>query len=184
MEENSANAVRKKSPALRIMIIVICALAAAVIITFLLNRFAFSMIKVSGTGMEPTVMNGERWLIDKTFDDLGRGDIVTFSSGGKGASVSRIVAVGGDSLYLDMQSGRLYINGELYDEPYAKTSPGVGGSYISALAGEGYGKENPLMIEQGYVFVMGDNRGNSRDSREFGPIAESDVFGIVKKKIK
>ncbi len=183
MEENSANAVRKKSPAFRIPVIVICALAAAVIITFLLNRFAFSMIKVSGTGMEPTVMNGERWLIDKSFDELGRGDIVTFSSG-KGASVSRIVAVGGDSLYLDMQSGRLYINGELYDEPYAKNSPGVGGSYISGLAGGGYSKENPLVIEQGYVFVMGDNRGNSRDSREFGPISESDVFGVVAKKIK
>ncbi len=185
MKETEAERVKKPISALKIVLIVLCALGVAALAAFLLNRYAFSLITISGTGMEPTVEAGDKWLIDKSFDGINRGDVVTFKKGGEGgASLSRVVAVGGDSLYLDLQTGRLYINGDAYDEPYAKISPGIGGSYISKLADSGYGKENPLIIEEGYIFVMGDNRGNSRDSREFGPISEEDVFGILAKKFK
>ena len=175
----------KMRPVAMIAVIALCALIAAVIITALINKYMFSMIKVTGAGMEPAIYSGERWLIDKRFDDISRGDIVVFNSDDGGASISRVAAVGGDSVYIDMQSGRLYVNGELADEPYAKISAGTGGKFITELqSGGNYSKESPYVVEDGYIFVLGDNRGNSRDSREFGPVPESAVFGIAARKLK
>ena len=186
MSNKESSAARRGGGAIRILIIALCALIAAAVITILLNRYIFSMVTVSGTSMEPTVNAGESWVIDRTFGGLNRGDIVTFrTEDSDDASLSRIVAAGGDAVYIDLQSGRLYINGSLADEPYANIAAGVGGKFITELINNGsYSKESPLVIEEGYLFVMGDNRGNSRDSREFGPIPESAVFGVVTRKVK
>lgn len=174
-----------RSKAAGVLLAAALIIIAAIVFTVICNRFMFSLVNVSGTGMEPGVCSGETWLIDRSFDEIHRGDVVAFHSGGDSeASVSRVAAVGGDSVYIDMQSGRLYLNGEAADEPYAQVEAGGASEYMTNLASEGYSKDSPLVIPDGYIFVMGDNRINSRDSREFGPVKETSVFGVLTKKLK
>jgi signal peptidase I len=76
--------------------------------------------------------------------------------------IKRIVAVGGDRFEID--GGHVLINGEAIDEPYL-------------AAGSVMADQDPRTIPDGHVFVMGDNRGSSSDSRVFGPVPTDDIIG-------
>jgi len=78
-----------------------------------------------------------------------------------------VIAVPGDVIDLDAQTGDVMVNGEVQNEPYIKEK----------LRGIGTKNQYPLEIPEGYVFVMGDNRNNSQDSRNLGLIAFEDVVG-------
>lgn len=176
---------KKKVSALKFFMSILCIAVIIILLIFICNHFFFSLIRVSGTGMEPTMYSGEHWVIDKTAQELSVGDIVTFKSEDDGsASVSRIIALAGDTVYIDMSSGLVYVNGSIIDEPYVSASYSPAGKYITDLMSAGdYSKDLPIVIDDGYIFVMGDNRSNSRDSREFGPIPIESVFGVVIKRI-
>ncbi len=182
---SEAAPVKKKGSALKFFVYILCIAAIIVLLIFICNQFLFSLIRVSGTGMEPTMQTGEHWLIDKTSRDLCAGDIITFKSeDDDSAAVSRIIALAGDTVYIDMSGGLVYVNGSIIDEPYARVSYSPAGKYIADLMSAGeYSKDLPIVIQDGYIFVMGDNRSNSRDSREFGPIPVESVFGVVIKRI-
>ncbi|MBQ9691051.1 MAG: signal peptidase I, partial [Eggerthellaceae bacterium] len=84
--------------------------------------------------------------------------------------IKRIVAVGGQTI--DIHDGKVFIDGQELDEPYA-----LGNTYVlQDQLGTPY-QMYPYTIPEGYVWVMGDNRENSADSRKFGPVSEDTITG-------
>ena len=123
---------------------------------------------VGSESMVPTLEVWDRVLINKLAYDLAepeRGDIVLFESpqGGKDPLIKRVVGLPGEKL--EFRHGRLFVDGEPQKEPYLRGgSPGK----------RSYG---PVRVPEGHVFVMGDNRANSLDSRFFGPVPRENLIG-------
>lgn len=177
----------EKSGVSRLILLIPAIAVFIVVVMVLLRTFVVSVVIVNGGSMEPAMKQGEKWLVNRLDKTCEKNDIVIYhsSSESRNMSVSRVIAVSGDTVYIDFSSGSLYVNGEKLDEPYAAESTKTGGKYISGLIESGrYGMAEPIVIESGKVFVMGDNRNNSRDSREFGQISESMICGTVVRKIK
>ena len=129
--------------------LVIAGILAFFIITFIAQSFV-----VDGQSMEPTLHNGERLFINKfiyRFKDPVRGDIIVFTPHGAPGKkyIKRVIALPGETLYI--RNGVSYINGEPLEENYINE--------------EMYGNFGPYQIPEGSIFVMGDNRNHSADSR-------------------
>lgn len=153
-----------------------CVLAAVI----LFNCFA-RLTRVDGNSMDNTLRDGEMMLIWSLGYTPEQGDIVVLNKtdevtrqllGGK-AIVKRVIATGGQTVDIDYTTGTVYVDGTPLDEPYIKE--------------EMYLPSNPAMytthweIPEGSVFVMGDNRNRSTDSRHemVGPIDEDYILGKV-----
>jgi signal peptidase I len=124
--------------------------------------------KIPSKSMVPTLEIGDRLFVNKfiyRFTDPERGDVIVFKSveGGEEDLIKRVVAVPGDTV--EVRDGMLYVNGQ----PQA-------GSYVNREFPDRsyYG---PTTVPEGHVFVMGDNRANSRDSRFFGPVPYENIEG-------
>lgn len=135
--------------------VVITALVLAVFIrTFMVETYV-----VQGPSMMPTLRDGERLLVNKLvyrFSKPQRGDVIVFRYPLEPSRdyIKRVIAVEGD--VIEIRTGRVYLNGQLIEEPYV---------YYPGLS-----TMSSLVVPPGTVFVMGDNRQNSEDSRSFGPV--------------
>lgn len=163
----------------------------AMVMASLLQSQLCALTTVHQSSMQNTLFEGHTLIIDKLsyqFSEPQRGDIVVFLRGENTKGfvnrykvflkdlelrfhksfrtnrlIKRIIAVEGDKV--DIHDGKVYINDELLDEPYVKgITPQMEMSY-------------PLIVPEGYVFVMGDNRENSLDSRSFGPVEINSIEG-------
>jgi signal peptidase I len=153
-----------------------------VLLAVLFSYFGFTSVGISGDSMLPALHSGERalvprwetWLHRAGQGEFRQGDIVFFARPGSSAVlcpfrceylIKRIVATGGETVAL--VDGRLYVNSELQSEPY------LGGSW------RGSASLPPLVVPEGTVFVLGDNRApyGSFDSRSFGPVPVSSLVG-------
>ncbi len=131
--------------------------------------------QVKGASMEPTFQSGDYILTSKITYKLRkpeRGDVIVFKSP-KNPDVEyikRIIGLPGDKLMIE--KGEIYVNGKLFPEQYiaARTNLWEGGYVLEGV---------PITIPDNYLFVMGDNRPRSSDSREFGPIPFESVIGQV-----
>jgi signal peptidase I len=137
---------------------------------WLLRVAGFQIFDVPSTGMQPTVLNADRILIDlRQYRDAKPKphDIVIFRKDGL-FFIKRAVAVGGDRI--ESKDGALFVNGHRLEEPYVQH---VGNPPPELL------EFGPTQIRQGELFVVGDNRDVSRDSRlpDFGPVGEQNVVG-------
>ena len=119
---------------------------------------------VIGVAMEPTLHDGERVTASSVNRELQRGDIVVYTRPDSNDAIKRIIGLPGETI--EVKGGQVYIDGTELEEPYLMEQ----GQTIL---------EEPLLIPEGYYFVMGDNRKNSYDSRIHGPIAEDSITGIV-----
>ncbi len=167
LENKAASANRKKKIFKEFLIYALVVLAAVVSAT-LIRVFVIEPFIVPTPSMEQSLNVGDKVLINKLsykFTSVKRGDIVAFHSSIEEKDlVKRVIAIEGDEITLTSE-GEIYINGEKIIEEYLPGSQNI--SYINQTVNIGEDK----------VFVMGDNRKNSLDSRFFGAISEKDIFG-------
>ena len=143
------------------------ALVIAVVGVVLLFTFGVRLISVSGPSMQNTLYTGDQLLVlSAMFCDFQAGDVVVINDYNAEPQlnetlVKRIVAVGGQTIDIDFYNGAVFVDGEELDEPYIKEP---------TFTAEGL--EFPLTLEEDEVFVMGDNRNHSSDSRDsrLGPV--------------
>lgn len=158
------------------------ALAFGVVIAFICKQFIFVPSEVEGASMLPSLEDGDRMIVSKV-SEIQRFDQVVFRAPDEDENyVKRVIGLPGDTL--EMRNDILYVNDRAYDEPYLKTHkekliPNQRLTEDFTLA-ELTNKET---IPEGYLFVLGDNRLISKDSRYFGLIPMESVIGKVEFRI-
>ena len=148
------------------------ALISAALVLVLIFSFFFRIIQVDGSSMVPTLVNGDKLIVWGAGYEPQRGDVVivdSYTSYGK-PLVKRVIAKGGDTVFIDYATGTVAVNGEVLQE-----------DYIAEPTYLGYDVQFPYTVPEGTVFVMGDNRNQSLDSRStyVGCIDERDILGKV-----
>jgi signal peptidase I len=167
-EQGSKDQPKAKRSTLRGTIVeIVLIVAAAFVIALLVQAFLIKPFTIHQVSMRPTLEEGDRILLNRLsyrFRAEARGDIVVFRSPvNEGEDlVKRIVAVAQDRVKIT--GGKLYVNGVAQDEPYL-------------LEQDFSGEMAEITVPDGHVFVMGDNRNNSGDSRLFGPISTDSIIG-------
>jgi len=162
----------------------------ALLIVLVVNLFLAQATRVEGQSMEPNIHNDQRLVVEKISYRLHlpeRGDIVVLKPpnwqpqqlnqrilswictvlpldcaiDAPDPLIKRVIGLPGETI--EIRDGRVYINGQALEEPY--------------LQQDTYGTVPPRVITPGHIFVLGDNRGASNDSRSFGEVALSNVVG-------
>ena len=143
--------------------------------------FFFRLNGVDGSSMFPTFVNHDYLVLESNFlyRKVDRGDIVVLEppeeAGFAGPLVKRVIATGGDTVDIDFDLGIVYINGEAIEEDY------IFEPTYRSYQEIGMGLEYPVTVPEGSVFVMGDNRNHSNDSRyaPLGCVEQSQILGRV-----
>ncbi len=142
-------------------------LIVAAAVSVLLATLFFPMLKVSGVSMEPTLENGQIIVLEKT-GEFETGDLIGFYYQNK-ILLKRVIGQAGDYINID-ENGSVYVNDVKIDEPYLNETA-LGDCDITL----------PYQVPDGKIFVMGDNRAKSVDSRSklVGCLSEEQVIGRV-----
>ena len=159
----------------------------ALLVAFLIKTFLMQAYYIPSSSMTPTLQVGDRVLVNKLsyeVGDIGRGDLVVFGrpateNTGKTDLIKRVIGLEGE--LIEIIEGRIYItqsessSRQLLVEPYLSSTTYTRGFDNTDLCEKA--TENSCLIPENHVFVLGDNRDGSRDSRYFGPIDENTVVG-------
>jgi signal peptidase I len=145
-------------------------IAGALIVAVVVKTFLIQAFYIPSGSMLPTLQEQDRVLVNKLSYDLHpvhRGDIIVFKGPEQAAGqvkdlIKRVIGLPGDTV--ESREGVMYVNGNPIKEDYL--GPGIT-----------TGPLEPQKIPPGHYWVMGDNRGNSKDSRFFGPIAKNLIIG-------
>lgn len=143
-------------------------MAIAVILLFF--TFVINVPKVVGSSMAPCLENGDRVVINLMARNYEAGDIIVFKTDSGEKLVKRIVAVDGDVVNITPEN-EFYINGREADEEYIYTETAATDIMVAY----------PVIVNEDTYFVMGDNRVNSKDSRnsDIGLVKKEDIVGKV-----
>lgn len=150
----------------------IVSIGVAVAIAFTVKLFIFDIVRVDGASMENTLFHNDRLIVTKLGYQPHQGDIIILDSNyGKGKPVyyvKRVIATEGQTVDIDDETGSVYVDGVKLDESYIK-----GTTHKLDI------KDYPITVEEGCVFVMGDNRQNSTDSRRsaLGQVKKEAILG-------
>lgn len=138
----------------------------AEVIAVLLFQVMFRVMIVQGTSMKPTLWEGDRLFLNYLCYEPAYGDLVSFKNEERGYLVKRVIGMPGDTI--EVRDSVVYRNGEPLEEDY------IAQGYFGC--GDMTG---PVTVEEGHVFVMGDNRPDSYDSRStgVGQVSEDDIVG-------
>jgi signal peptidase I len=143
--------------------LVVSAVASVLIITFL-----YQPVRVEGTSMLPRLEDRDRLFINKFVYHIAaieRGDVVVFHypRDPEKSYIKRVIALPGDRLRID--HGQVWLNGKAQSEPYVPEEYSDSRSMAE------------MVVPEGTYFMMGDHRSISSDSREFGPVERSLIYG-------
>jgi len=180
----------EKESSTRWIVELVGVVVAAILVAVLLRTFVVATYSIPSGSMEPTLQVGDRIVVDKLsyhLHGVDRGNIVVFSTpptencaGPPVADlVKRVIGLPGE--ILSLKDGSVYINGRLYPEPFLP--PDLRDDTYPGPSTASYALHRAYRIPTGDVFVMGDNRPESCDSRYWGPIAESTIVGKVDMRI-
>jgi signal peptidase I len=144
--------------------------SVAVLFCFFLVTFVAQAFRVQGTSMQPLLEDGERIVVNKLlyrFHTIQRGDVVVFwwPRDPRVSFIKRVVGLPGDRV--ELRNGVLFVNDREVPEPYLLPPP-EGRDESSAPLTE---------VKQGYYYVLGDHRGSSNDSRNWGEVPEKYIYG-------
>ncbi len=156
----------------------IVVVAVALTVAFLVRGFVLAHFVVEGSSMDTTLTTGDRVFVNKLsyrLHDPNRGDVVVLhqlNGSTERDLIKRVIALPGETI--EMTNCEVRITGEGQSESRVLDEPYLDRDVISATCG---GDFDPVSVPADSVFVMGDNRSGSQDSRAIGPIAESDLVG-------
>lgn len=155
------------------------AITFAFIITFICREFIFTPSTVFGESMSPTFHNEDKIIVSKT-SQIQRFDVIVFNAPDNPGEkyIKRVIGLPGDSI--EMKEDVLYINGKAFQEPYLIENKKE--NFFNKLTEDFTLKEKygVVKVPQDMLFVMGDNRLVSKDSRIFGFVPRETVIGEVK----
>ncbi len=144
------------------------AIVIAVVLALLVRNFVFTVVRVDGQSMEPTLQHNDRMIVWRLGYKAQEGDIVIFNPPGYDKSVywvKRVIATEGQHVEIDYSSNSVYVDGKKLDETYL-------GERMQNL-----GTLTEIDVPKDCVFVLGDNRNHSTDGRVIGPISEDSIIG-------
>ena len=148
----------------------------AAIIILLMYTFCVKSIAVDGTSMLPTLNHGDRLVITAFCIEPELGDIIVSTQPNDfgNAVIKRVIATENQTVDIDFSKGDVFVDGVKLDEPY-----------INNATINSQGVKFPLTVPENHIFVMGDNRQGSTDSRSemIGFIREEYIFGVAKYKL-
>jgi signal peptidase I len=149
-------------------------LCLAMLSFLFVSHFVFESVQVQGYSMYPTLFNTDFYWLNRLAYVVGephRGDIVAIKDpSGHGFDVKRIIATPKQSIYIS--HGRVYLDGKILNEPYIPLK-------MLTFAYDTKHEDEFWCLAPDEYFVMGDNRGNSCDSRSFGAIKRNAILGRV-----
>lgn len=151
---------------------VVSIFTTALVIIALLFTFVIRFVGVDGSSMEPTLNHGDWLVVSAINNNIEVGDIVisTQPNSFNEPLVKRVIAKGGQTIDINFESGDVFVDGKKLNEPY-----------IKELTHTSEGVSFPLTVPEGTLFLMGDNRNGSTDSRSnlVGCVDERYVLGVV-----
>ncbi|MEJ7585507.1 MAG: signal peptidase I [Acidimicrobiales bacterium] len=174
--------------ALRSIVEWVLVLGGALLVALLIRTFLFATFWIPSASMEPTLMGhpgrNDRVIVNKLsyrLHEVNRGDIVVFTKpeseatiteGGREVKdlIKRVIGLENETVSL--RDGKVLVDGKALDEPYLEP-----GTQTAPCNGDVEGSAEVIEVPENSVLVMGDNRGNSKDGRCFGPVEESSIVG-------
>ncbi len=165
---------RRQHSATRNVVEWIAVVIGAVLVALVIKTFVVQAFKIPSESMAPTLLDGDRVVVNKlSYDahDLNRGDVIVFErppglpAGPNDPKdlIKRVIGLPGDTLLT--RDGAVYVNGRRLEEPYLPEGTMT------------YDIDRPIVVPEGMVYLLGDNRGHSSDSRVFGPVDVDSVIG-------
>lgn len=149
---------------------------AAVIAVVLIFTFVFRIVTVSGTSMYPNYYSGDKLMVTNTFGQpLEQGDVVVLVDVLPEPIIKRVIATEGQEVDIDFETGTVYVDGEALDESQFGIENGITHETDTTLERVQF----PTTVPEGHIFVLGDNRPVSEDSRytAVGMVSEDKVLG-------
>lgn len=161
------------------------AIVIAVVLVFIIRQFLFSPFIVDGASMQPNFETGERLIVNKLIYKLREpkfGEVVVFDVPEQGRKfIKRVIGVPGDRIRLEGDD--LYINDKKVEEPYIQEAIAKSHAVGELYNGEGIRYNFPnnavkeTTVPEGTIFALGDNRGDSTDSRVIGFVTDDEIVG-------